>query len=57
MVGEYAQLKSRAREKKTNQNSYTEEDLNAAINLVVNENYSERQAADIKNIPHKTLNR
>lgn len=54
----YTQLKPRCRTRKTDQNeSYTRENVIAAVKLVIEENYSQRAAAIEKNVPQKTLNR
>lgn len=52
-----SQLKNRNRKRTTNRGQYTQEQVNEAVNLVLNEDYKVRAVARLKNIPHKTLDR
>ncbi len=53
----YCQVKGRGREKKGVQNDYSQETMKEAVDLVLNQNYSQRAAARETGVPQKSLNR
>lgn len=50
-------VKKRGRERKTTKGTFSLENMNKAVDLVLNEGYSVRKAAKLYELAHKTVDR